>query len=123
MPDVSFICSSLLGAMQVFVGAASVVVPRWTAITIFSLPANRVNAIATRISGSRDLVLGTCLILSLRGNRTRAKFLTRLAVVINLIDVGSAVACGLEGSLPQDLSQQTALACGLWAILAIFASL
>jgi len=107
--------------MQVFIGASSVAIPRWTATTIFSLPLERVNAIATRISGSRDLVLGSYLLWSLTKDRRRIKLLSGIAALVNLIDAGSAIACGLEGSLPPELSRNTTIACGSWAVLALLA--
>ena len=123
MPSRQRLFATLLGAAQCFIGAVSVITPVWTAVTIFALPAERVVPICTRVSGSRDLVLGAILLWSVAVGHERHSFLAALTTGINLIDVGSAVACGIEGSLTTDHARQVATASGVNVILGALAAL
>lgn len=113
------LCTKLLALYQLTLGLSSVLCPRWTAINIFNLSPARVNPIATRIGGSRDLVLGIALLLNMHDIRVR-KLLTRCAALINVVDAGSMAATYYEGSLEQDTAFAGGLASAIVAMVAVF---
>lgn len=118
MASLNLLLTKLLALYQLTLGLSSVICPRWTAINIFNLSPARVNPIATRIGGSRDLVFGIALLLYMHDVRVR-KLLSRCAALINVVDAGSMAATYYEGSL----ERETAFAGGLASAIVVMVAL
>lgn len=115
------VSTKLLALYELTLGFISVICPRWTAINVFNLSPARVNPIATRIGGSRDLVTGIGLLLCMQETRLR-KLLVRGAALIYIIDAGSMAATFYEGNLERDTAFAGGLASVIVAMLALFSA-
>ncbi|KAB8233941.1 hypothetical protein ETB97_003267 [Aspergillus alliaceus] len=117
--SVSHLLSSALGAAHLVIGILSLGAPIWTTVTLYGVTPEKPVAMATRIGGSRDTLLGGWLLFFCDGDEQRR--LSVLLSLINATDAVSAIICCSEGNMPLPIMKSTRAASVLLVALGTLA--